>query len=107
MILVLIVSVPIHCLYISYILGRYTGTDFVRFNTNNWVKVFETTEAVEQLQKLKVRLWQCKIDSSPPVILYYCSFQGDTSVVVLSVLHVCLSVLNFCAVGALCMSSYF
>ena len=47
----------------------------------------------EPLQKLRVRLWPCKIDLSPPVILYYYSFQGDTSVVVLFVL--CLGVYFF------------
>ena len=39
-----------------------------------------------------------KIDLSPPVTLYYCSFQGDNSVVVL-----CLGVKTFCAVCGLCM----
>ena len=38
----------------------------------------------EPLQKLRVRFGTCKFDLSPPVILYYWSFQGDTSVVVLS-----------------------
>ena len=44
----------------------------------------ELTKCYEPLQKLRVRLWPCKIDLSPPVILYYWSFQGDISVVVLS-----------------------
>ena len=43
-------------------------------------------------QKLRVRLWPCKIDLNPPVTLCYCSFQVDTSVVVLFVL--CLGVQN-------------
>ena len=47
----------------------------------------------EPLQKLRVRLGTCKIDLSPPVILYYRSFRGDTSVVVLTVL--CLGVKIF------------
>ena len=47
----------------------------------------------EPLQKLRVRLGTCKIDLSPQVILYYWSFQGDTSVVVLIVL--CLGVYMF------------
>ena len=51
-----------------------------------------------------MRLWPCKIDLSPPVILHYGSFQGDTYVVVLFVL--CLGV-YFCAVDALCTFSYF
>ena len=40
----------------------------------------------------------------PPVILYYWSFQCDTSVAVLTVL--CHGV-DFCAVSALCTFSYF
>ena len=44
----------------------------------------------EPLQKLRVRLGTCKTGLSPPVTLCYCSFQGDTSVVVLFVL--CLGV---------------
>ena len=31
----------------------------------------ELTKCYEPLQKLRVRLWPCKIDLSPPVILYY------------------------------------
>ena len=42
------------------------------------------------LQKLRARLGSCKIGLSPPVILYYRSFQRSTSVVVLIVL--CLGV---------------
>ena len=42
----------------------------------------------------RVRLWPCKIDLSPPVILNYLSFQGDTSVVVFIVFAL---MLNFCA----------
>ena len=52
-----------------------------------------------------MRLGTCKIDLSPPVILYVGSFQGDTSVVVLNVLR--LGVKTFCAVSALCIFSYF
>ena len=44
----------------------------------------------EPLQKLKVMLGAFKTGLSPPVTLCYCSFQGDTSVVVLFVL--CLGV---------------
>ena len=43
----------------------------------------QLTKCCEPLQKLRVMLW-------PPVMLYYCSFQGDTSVVVVIVL--CLGV---------------
>ena len=47
----------------------------------------------EQLTKcceplLRVRLGTCKTGLSPPVILYYSSFQGDTSVVVPIVFYV-------------------
>ena len=59
--------------------------------------LLETKEPVykccEPLQKLRVRLGTCKIDLSPPVILYYLSFQGDISLVVLVVL--CLGVKIF------------
>ena len=44
------------------------------------------TKCCEPLQKLRVRLRPCKIDSSPPVILYYLSFQCNAPVVVLIVL---------------------
>ena len=63
----------------------------------NWlVKRFTTrteqlTKCCEPLQKLRVRSDTCKVGSSPPVILYYWSFQGDTSVVVLIVLCFCVS----------------
>ena len=40
----------------------------------------------------------------PPVILYYRSSQGDTSVVIIIVL--CLGV-DFCAVSTVCTLSYF
>ena len=46
-------------------------------------KTEQLTKSCEALQKLRVRLGTCKNDLSPPVILYYGSFQGDTSVVVL------------------------
>ena len=52
-----------------------------RFTT----KTEELTKCYEPLQKLRVRLWPCKIDLNPPV-----PFQVDTSVVVLFVL--CLGV---------------
>ena len=52
-----------------------------RFNT----RTEELTKCYEPLQKLRVRLWPCKTGLSPPVTLCYCSFQGDTSVVVLFV----------------------
>ena len=45
----------------------------------------QLTKSCEPLQKLRVRLGTCKIDLSRPVILYYWSFQGDTSVGVLIV----------------------
>ena len=41
----------------------------------------QLTKCCEPLQKLRVRLGSCKTSLSPPVILYYRSFQGDTSVV--------------------------
>ena len=50
----------------------------------------QLNKCCEPLQKLRVRLGTCKIDLSPPVILYYWSFQGDTSMVVHIVL--CLGV---------------
>ena len=31
----------------------------------------QLTKCCELLQKLRVRLWPCKIDLSPPVISYY------------------------------------
>ena len=31
----------------------------------------QTTKCCEPLQKLRMRLWPCNIDLSPPVILYY------------------------------------
>ena len=46
----------------------------------------QLTKCCEPLQKLRVRLGTCKIDLISPVILCYCPFQGDTSVVVLIVL---------------------
>ena len=58
----------------------------------------ELTKCCEALQKLRVRLWPCKINLSPPVILYYWLFQGHTSVEVLIVLYL---VLYFCAVSTL------
>ena len=66
----------------------------------------ELTKYNDPLQKLRVRLWPCKIDLSPPVsnfILlivtrrYFC---GGS----FCFMSWCL---NFCAVGALCMFSYF
>ena len=62
----------------------------IRFTT----KTEQLTKCCEPLQKLKVRLWPCKIDLSPPVILYYRSFQDDTTVMVLIVL--CLGVEFLC-----------
>ena len=50
----------------------------------------ELTKCYEPLQKLRVRLWPCKIDLSLPVTLCCRSFQVDASVVVLFVL--CLGV---------------
>ena len=46
-----------------------------------------------------MRLWPCKIDLSLLVILYYSSFQGDTSVtvVVLIVLYLGVEFLNLLA----------
>ena len=54
----------------------------------------QLTKCYEPLQKLRVRLGTCKIDLSPPEILYYWSFQCDTSVMVLIVL--CLGVNFLC-----------
>ena len=66
----------------------------------------QLTKCCEPLQKMRVRLGPCKTGLSPPplVIVYYRSFQSDTSVVVLIVL--CFGV-DFCAVWALCTFSYF
>ena len=69
----------------------------------------QLTKCCEPLQILRVRIGTCKIDLSPPVILYYGSFQGDTSVVVLIVL--CLGVIfvlfapSFCFDCTLCTFS--
>ena len=49
------------------------------------------------LQKMRVRLGACKTGISLPVILYYWSFQGDTSVVVLIVL--CFGVEFLCCLS--------
>ena len=65
-----------------------------RFTTRNE----QLTKCCEPLQKLRVMLGTCKIDLSPPVILYYLSFQVDTSAVDLVVL--CLGVKTYCAVCA-------
>ena len=51
---------------------------------------------LEPLQELRARLGACKTKLRPTVILYYGSFQGDTSLA-----------LNICGVFTLCMSSYF
>ena len=48
----------------------------------------------EPLQKLGVSLGSCKTSLSPLVILYYCSFPGDTYVMVLLVL--CFDVVFLC-----------
>ena len=58
----------------------------LRFTT----RTEQLTKCCEPLQKLRVMLGTCKTVLIPPVILYYCSFQDDTSVVVLIVL--CLGV---------------
>ena len=48
----------------------------------------QLTECCEPLQKMMVRLVTFKISLSPvPVMLYYWSLQGDTSVVILIVLY--------------------
>ena len=52
----------------------------------------------------KGELGTCKTSIKTPVNLYYCSFQGDTS---LGVLLFNVLMLNFCAVCTLCISSYF
>ena len=73
----------------------------LRFTT----RTGKLTKCYEPLQKLRVRLWPCKTGLSPPVTLCYWSFQGDTSVVFF--LFYVLVFKFFCAVGALCMFSYF
>ena len=45
-------------------------------NADKVVVVSRLHFVCEQLQKLSVRLGTCKIDLSPPVILYYRSFEG-------------------------------
>ena len=42
----------------------------------------QLTKCCGPLQKMGVRIGACKIDLNSRVILYYWSFQGDTSVVV-------------------------
>ena len=71
----------------------------LRFTT----RTEQLTKCGESLQKLRVRLWPCKIDLSPQVILYYRSFKGNISAVVLIVFFV--MALNFCAVYSLCTFS--
>ena len=68
------------------------------------MRIEQLSKCLEPLQKLRVRLGTCKIDLSLSVILYYWSFQGDTSVVVLFVLFLGVFL---CAVCALCILSYF
>ena len=47
-----------------------TKTDVSPF-LNATTRTEELTKCYEPLQKLRVRLWPCTIDLSPPVILYY------------------------------------
>ena len=54
---------------------------------------FQLTMCCEPQQKLRVRLW--------PVILYYGSFRGNSSVVVLVVL--CLGVEFLCCLRLMCV----
>ena len=60
---------------------------FARDGSLNELEIHKRTEQLtkccEPLQKLRLTLGSCKTSLSPPVILYYWSFQGDTSVVVL------------------------
>ena len=62
----------------------------------------QLTKCCEPLQKLRARLGTCKTSLSPPVILYYWSLQGDTSVMVV----LCIGVEYF-AVCTLCTFSSF
>ena len=55
----------------------------------------QQTQCCKPLQKMSVKLGPCKMNLSSPVIVYYWSFQGDTSVVNL---FVYVLVLNFGAV---------
>ena len=48
--------------------------------------VYSYLRIIEPLQKLRARLGSCKSGLSSPLFLYYLSFQGDTSMVVLIVL---------------------
>ena len=59
-----------------------------RFTTRT--EQLTTSRCYDLLQKLRVRLGTCKSSLTKPVILYYCSFQFDTDVVVL--IHLCLGV---------------
>ena len=59
----------------------------------------------EPLRKMRVRLGPCKTGLSPQVILYYWSFQGDTSAVVLNVL--CFGVEFLCCLSLHIRFSYF
>ena len=56
--------------------------------------VFSLDNFTYLLQKLRATTGTCKTGLSPPVILYYWSFQGDTSVVVLNFL--CLGIEFLC-----------
>ena len=60
----------------------------------------QLTKCCEPLQKMRARLGSCKIDFSPPAILYYRSFQDYISVVVLILL--CLVVRIFVLFAPVC-----
>ena len=74
-----------------YLFVLYDSLTSLRFTT----RTEQLTKCCEPLQKLRVRFGRCtcKIDLSPPVILYYWSFQSDTSVVLLIVLCLCVDFL--------------
>ena len=74
---------------LSVLDGSLTGK---RFTT----KTKQLTKCCEPLRKMRVRLCACKIDLRS-IYLYYQSFQGDTSVVILFV--ICFGVEFLCCLN--------
>ena len=73
------------CKYTKEVLYNINDYLLMRFAT----RTEQLTICCDLLQKRRVRLELRKIDLSPQVILYYLSFQGDISVVILFVLCRC------------------
>ena len=86
--------------------SRFWACDFRILKGGSHDFLIQKVSASTALQKLKVRLWPCKPGLNPPVIFYV----TDRSKVVLLwwfFLFYVLLFKMFCAVGALCMFSYF